>query len=76
MLVRPSKKSEMVSVLFSEILWSGGKFLFFFDTEVLMLKYTFLLLKYRRYCIQLPIVSNINSILERRKQKFSDFSDN
>ena len=32
----------MVSVLFSEILWLGGRFLFFifyFEAEVLMLKY-------------------------------------
>ena len=28
----------MVSVLFSDILWSGGSF-FFFDSDVLMLKY-------------------------------------
>ena len=40
--VRPSKKQELVSILFSEMLWSGGKLLFllFFDSEVLMLQNT------------------------------------
>ena len=40
-MVRPSKR-KMVSAFFSEILWSGGRFLFlffFFDSGVMILKY-------------------------------------
>ena len=73
---RPCKKKELVSVLFSEILWSEGGFfifiIFYFQAEVLMLKYNktyHYLLSFLHPSVQAYCITHIKHHIGMQKTK-------